>query len=131
MAGPPARHPAGSRPAPPATCRHGTRASAVSRPGASAKAVCFAYGRGDAGGLWSAAQPARGILVPKKLPLNPRHPERICWGCDKYCAADDLRCGNGTDRTQHPVEIFGEEWLGSEPAMELVAGDGGPGGSER
>ena len=46
-----------------------------------------------------------------KIALNPKHPERICWGCDKYCSADDLRCGNGTIRTQHPVELFGEDWL--------------------
>jgi hypothetical protein len=46
-----------------------------------------------------------------KLALNPKHPERICWGCDKYCAADDLRCGNGTVCTQHPVELFGQDWL--------------------
>lgn len=46
-----------------------------------------------------------------KLALNPKHPERICWGCDKYCSADDLRCGNGTIRTQHPVELFGEDWI--------------------
>ena len=46
-----------------------------------------------------------------KLALNPKHPERICWGCDKYCSADDLRCGNGTIRTQHPIELFGEDWL--------------------
>ncbi len=45
------------------------------------------------------------------LALNPKHPERICWGCDKYCSADDLGCGNGTIRTQHPVELFGEDWL--------------------
>ena len=30
-----------------------------------------------------------------KLPLRPSHPERVCWGCDKYCPADDLACGNG------------------------------------
>ena len=46
-----------------------------------------------------------------KLALNPKHPERICWGCDRYCPGDDLRCGNGTIRTQHPVELFGEDWL--------------------
>ena len=45
-----------------------------------------------------------------KLAINPKCPERICWGCDKYCSADDLRCGNGTIRTQHPVELFGEDW---------------------
>lgn len=46
-----------------------------------------------------------------KIPLHPKHPERVCWGCDKYCPADDLRCGNGTIRTQHPVELFGEDWV--------------------
>lgn len=46
-----------------------------------------------------------------KLPLRPSHPERICWGCDKYCPADDLACGNGTIRTQHPCELFGDDWL--------------------
>ena len=45
-----------------------------------------------------------------KIPLHPKHPERVCWGCDQYCSADDLRCGNGTIRTQHPVELFGEDW---------------------
>jgi hypothetical protein len=30
------------------------------------------------------------------IPLRPAHPERTCWGCDKYGAADDLACGNGT-----------------------------------
>jgi hypothetical protein len=50
-------------------------------------------------------------MLKPKLALNPKHPERICWGCDKYCSADDLRCGNGTIRTQHPVELFGEDWL--------------------
>ncbi|MFZ0734175.1 MAG: DUF3079 domain-containing protein [Candidatus Sulfotelmatobacter sp.] len=51
------------------------------------------------------------IVSKPKVALNPKHPERICWGCDKYCSADDLRCGNGTIRTQHPVELFGEDWL--------------------
>jgi hypothetical protein len=46
-----------------------------------------------------------------KAALYPAHPERTCWGCDKYCPADDLRCGNGTVRTMHPVELFGEDWL--------------------
>jgi hypothetical protein len=49
--------------------------------------------------------------VARKFPIHPKHPERICWGCDNYCPADDLNCGNGTDRTQHPVELFGEDWL--------------------
>jgi Protein of unknown function (DUF3079) len=49
--------------------------------------------------------------MAKKHSLFPKHPERVCWGCDLYCAADDLRCGNGTDRAQHPVEIFGAGWM--------------------
>lgn len=45
-----------------------------------------------------------------KFPIHPKHPERICWGCDKFCPADDLRCGNGTIRAPHPVELFGNDW---------------------
>ena len=48
--------------------------------------------------------------MAKKIPLNPKHPERICWGCDRYCAADALGCGNGSGRTQHPAELLGEDW---------------------
>ncbi|HFQ9482020.1 TPA: DUF3079 domain-containing protein, partial [Pseudomonas aeruginosa] len=25
--------------------------------------------------------------MAKKFPLHPSHPERICWGCDRYCSA--------------------------------------------
>ena len=46
-----------------------------------------------------------------KIPLHPKNPERVCWGCDKYCRADALVCGNGTVRTQHPAELFGDDWL--------------------
>ena len=48
--------------------------------------------------------------MAKKFPIHPAHPERTCWGCDRYCAADAMICGNGTERTQHPVELFGEGW---------------------
>lgn len=48
--------------------------------------------------------------MTKRFPLNPPHPERSCWGCDRYCAADALACGNGSERTQHPVELFGPGW---------------------
>ena len=34
--------------------------------------------------------------MAKKFPIHPKHPERICWGCDKYC--------------QHPIELDGPEW---------------------
>lgn len=56
--------------------------------------------------------------MAKPFPLNPKHPERICWGCDRYCATDALACGNGSGRTQHPVEYQGEDWYvawGIEP----------------
>lgn len=46
-----------------------------------------------------------------RVPMQPNNPERICWGCDKYCPADSLGCGNGTIRTLHPVELFGEDWV--------------------
>ena len=64
-------------------------------------------------------------MTKPKIALHPRNPERICWGCDKYCSADDLRCGNGTIRTPHPVELFGEDWMewelpGAEPQIVTV-----------
>ena len=46
----------------------------------------------------------------KKIPLNTKHPERICWGCDKYCPKSAMGCGNGSDRTQHPAELLGKDW---------------------
>jgi hypothetical protein len=49
-------------------------------------------------------------MAAKKFPKAPARPERICWGCDLYCPANDMRCGNGSDRTQHPAELFGEDW---------------------
>ena len=49
--------------------------------------------------------------MAKKFPVAPLNPERICWGCDKYCPADSLACGNGSDRTPHPVELFGPDWM--------------------
>jgi hypothetical protein len=49
--------------------------------------------------------------MSKKFPVAPKSPHRICWGCDKYCPADSLSCGNGSERTLHPIELFGEDWL--------------------
>jgi hypothetical protein len=48
--------------------------------------------------------------MAKVFPINPKHPERICWGCDKYCPVESLACGNGSERTQHPIELWGEGW---------------------
>lgn len=49
-------------------------------------------------------------VMAKPFPVNPKNPERICWGCDKYCSPDAMACGNGSERTQHPIELFGEGW---------------------
>lgn len=51
------------------------------------------------------------LKAKAKIPLVPKNAERICWGCNKYCPARDLRCGNGTIRTPHPAELFGEDWM--------------------
>lgn len=64
-------------------------------------------------------------VAKAKIAVHPKHPEQICWGCDKYCSADELRCGNGTIRTQHPVELFGTDWMEwelaeAEPDMQIV-----------
>jgi hypothetical protein len=49
--------------------------------------------------------------MTSRPPTAPPHPERICWGCDRYCPAAELACGNGTIRTPHPAELFGPDWL--------------------
>lgn len=54
--------------------------------------------------------------------INPPHPERVCWGCDRYCPAGDLACGNGTIRTPHPKELFGDDWLEWERATPRERG---------
>ncbi|MBK0392582.1 DUF3079 domain-containing protein [Ramlibacter algicola] len=51
-------------------------------------------------------------MARKIFPIRPAHPERTCWGCDRYCAADQMICGNGTERTQHPIELYGPGWEG-------------------
>ena len=65
-------------------------------------------------------------MKPPRVPLAPAHPERTCWGCDKYCPADDLGCGNGTIRTLHPIELFGDDWI-EWSDRDRAAGDGDKG----
>ncbi|WP_429585415.1 DUF3079 domain-containing protein [Paraburkholderia youngii] len=48
--------------------------------------------------------------MAKKFPIHPLHPERVCWGCDHYCPAKDMRCGNWQSRAQHPAELLGDDW---------------------
>lgn len=69
--------------------------------------------------------------MEKKFPVHPAHPERICWGCDKYCPVDSMSCGNGSERTLHPFELFGEDWLawGSDYVAELAETAEGSGAS--
>lgn len=61
-------------------------------------------------------------MAAKRFPIAPAHPERLCWGCDHYCPADDLRCGNGSDRTQHPIELMGADWSRQAGFEDLAAG---------
>ncbi len=48
--------------------------------------------------------------MAKKFPIAPANPHRVCWGCDKYCPSDAMACGNGSVRSPHPAELFGEDW---------------------
>ena len=47
--------------------------------------------------------------MAKKFPNLPANPERICWGCDQFCAIEAMACAN--ERSPHPAELFGEDWL--------------------
>jgi hypothetical protein len=47
--------------------------------------------------------------MAKKFPIHPANPERICWGCDQFCATDAMACAN--ERSPHPAELFGDDWL--------------------
>lgn len=71
--------------------------------------------------------------MAKKFPLNPPHPERNCWGCDKFCAAHALICGNGSERTQHPAELFGDDWAewGLDPVVKASSQSHGPVAAEQ
>jgi hypothetical protein len=63
---------------------------------------------------------ARRPTLDSEVVLNPPHPERVCWGCDKFCPAADLACGNGTIRTPHPKELFGNDWLAWSEGAEAT-----------
>lgn len=65
----------------------------------------------------------RSDAMTKKFPDSPAHPERTCWGCDRYCSVNSMLCGNGSERTQHPAELFGDDWRawGAAPASAAAA----------
>ena len=57
--------------------------------------------------------------MSRKFPIHPANPERICWGCDRYCAADAMACS--AERTPHLVELFGDDWAAWAPGQVPVA----------
>ncbi len=58
------------------------------------------------------------LAMARKFPIHPANPHRVCWGCDRYCAADSMVCGNGSVRTLHPVELFGDDWDTWQPERD-------------
>jgi hypothetical protein len=66
----------------------------------------------------------------KKFPEQPAHPERLCWGCDRYCASTDMLCGNGSVRTPHPIELFGPDWAAPRPPQPHPAPPPGQAGDD-
>jgi len=66
--------------------------------------------------------------MAKKFPLHPAHPERTCWGCDKFCPAHAMQCGNGSERSQHPMELFGDDWAetGLDPLIKPAGDEASP-----
>lgn len=58
--------------------------------------------------------------MSRRFPLHPANPQRVCWGCDRYCAADEMACGNGAVRTLHPAELFGDDWFEWAPGQPVA-----------
>lgn len=48
------------------------------------------------------------IVELKVSSIHPRHPERVCWGCEKLCPVNHLMCRE--TRAAHPAELFGDDW---------------------
>jgi hypothetical protein len=68
------------------------------------------------------------MAMVKRFPTHPSQPHRICWGCDLYCPADSMRCGNGSERSPHPAELFGDDWASWAPGpVDPPADPGDPG----
>lgn len=64
--------------------------------------------------------------MAKKFPIRPAHPERTCWGCDRYCPVDAMLCGNGSVATPHPCELFGDDWQRWGPQAAGDEGEAAP-----
>ncbi|KQV89090.1 DUF3079 domain-containing protein [Pelomonas sp. Root1237] len=68
--------------------------------------------------------------MSRKFPIRPANPGRICWGCDRYCSAESLQCGNGSVATPHPSELFGDDWMSwGLDARVAAAEPAGPAGT--
>jgi hypothetical protein len=61
--------------------------------------------------------------MSRRFPIHPSHPERVCWGCARLCPAAHMACGNGKERTEHPYELFGEDWYEVPPLPDPQAPD--------
>ena len=61
--------------------------------------------------------------MAKKFPLNPPHPERICWGCDLYCPTSSLACGNGASAggAQHFAASFIGRYERERPELAALS----------
>ena len=57
------------------------------------------------------ADARRNPSMAKRFPIKPANPQKVCWGCNRYCAVDNMLCGNGTIPTPHPSELFGDDWM--------------------
>ena len=56
----------------------------------------------------TATTPERHAQWPRNFSNHPT--PNVVLGCDRYCPATSMACGNGAGRTQHPAEMFGEDW---------------------
>lgn len=75
---------------------------------------------------------AVGVFVNRHVGSKGMANYQANCDCDKSCPADSMSCGNGSERTLHPFELFGEDWpawgrdYAAEPA-ETAEGAGAAG----
>ena len=59
-------------------------------------------------------------MAAKKFP-KPRASRAVCWGCDLYCPASDMRCGNGRTARRTRQSCLGT--TGISGAWRLMGAD--------
>ncbi|MEG0973493.1 MAG: DUF3079 domain-containing protein [Comamonas sp.] len=62
------------------------------------------------------------MATPSANDSPPAHPERPCWGGECWCVAGDSACGNGPERSPHPVKLSGLDWQDFVPRSPLSSG---------